>query len=167
MSPLASSLLPPSSPPPNSPSEADESVPGVPDTPIIEVEFCKDYCAGSKEFAGQLPCPGVLVCWHVGSIWETYPYVLHALHDLGWIPISLGSEDNTLRLQSEHCQHLVGGSSGWSCPTCVSLPSSVKFKAFLDHAVEAKAHTPWKYLTDKQKVALMKKTTLQLHQLHC
>lgn len=163
-SPRAPSLLPPSSPPPDSPSEAGGPS-AIPDVPIIEVEFCKDSRTGNKELAGQLPCPGVLVRWHVGSIWETYPYALHALRDVGWIPISLGSQDNTLRLRSEHCQHPDGGSSGWSCPACISLPSSAKFKTFLSHASEAKAHTPWNYLTDKQKVALMKKMNLQLRQL--
>ncbi|KAF8055441.1 hypothetical protein FPV67DRAFT_1435919 [Lyophyllum atratum] len=112
-----------------------------------------------------LPCPGVRVYWDAGSIWDTYPYSIHAVRDVGWVPIALGDSDRSIQLRAENCEFPTTGSDGFSCSVCLSLRYSQKFSAFIAHAEEANAHTPWDYLTPKQRKALMKKMALTIKQL--
>jgi hypothetical protein len=107
----------------------------------------------------------VRVFWDAGSIWDTYPYSLHAVCDVGWVPIGLGDCDRSIQLRADTCKNPETGSDGFSCEACMSLRHLQKFRTFLVQAEEAKANTPWDYLTAKQRKALMKKMKVTIKQL--
>ena len=49
---------------------------------------------------------GVLVSWTPGSVWDTYPYQLHAYHCLGWEPVSFLKATNQLHLRADSCTNM-------------------------------------------------------------
>ncbi|KAJ3714758.1 hypothetical protein C8R42DRAFT_591007, partial [Lentinula raphanica] len=110
------------------------------------------------------PCPGIMLSWKPGSIWDTYPFALHAVQDVGWIPIGPGHGSQSIQLRSDKCQFPTTGGSGLPCDTCCALEYSSRFINFMAQAEEVKERTPWKYLTSTQREKLMKKMTLTAKQ---
>lgn len=166
------STLPPSSPEQELTGiqEIQQPDPGAPlSDPSQPFPFHMELCVDSRVDGGAekdtLPCPGVLIHWDAGSIWETYPYAFHTTKASGWVPISYGENENSIQLRSNKCKHPVGGSSGHTCIACQTLRYSHEFRTFVEHATEAKPKTPWDYLSHKQQRQLMKKMRAQLVQL--
>ena len=109
------------------------------------------------------PCPGVLVAWKSGSIWDTYCYQIHAMHNVGWEPISFKTDTNELRLRAEKCSLNTEG--GRSCFACLSIETSRMYRDFVERAFNVKDHTPWKYLNPQQHTSLAIKLTKEIKRL--
>lgn len=113
---------------------------------------------------GREPCPGVLVEWEAGSVWETYPYHRHAGSQLPWEPVTF-ENDRWLRIRSIECDGFIQGQMQASCLTCSAVPTSAQFRAVMDRAISAGIHTPWMVLTFKQLHAKLQKTMAKFRQL--
>ena len=46
--------------------------------------------SGPSNQLSKIPCPGLAIAWHPGSIWETYPYHQHEIRAVGWRPVAFG-----------------------------------------------------------------------------
>ncbi|KAJ7273135.1 hypothetical protein C8J57DRAFT_1063442 [Mycena rebaudengoi] len=107
-------------------------------------------------------CPGVGVPWSTGSIWGDYPYILHDDPDIGWEPISFDSQTNTIFFRSEDCLNPDSGSSHIICKSCQTLPHTTAFVNVQARAKEVKDYTKLRYMTSRQKDALISKMAAQL-----
>ncbi|KAK6996275.1 hypothetical protein R3P38DRAFT_2565915, partial [Favolaschia claudopus] len=107
-------------------------------------------------------CPGIGVKWTTGSVWGDYPYILHENPDIGWEPISFDSQTNTIYFRSDRCKGSSQGNSTKACQPCEQLPSSVTFANVQERAKEVKSHTNLRYLTSRQKDALIAKLLRQV-----
>ncbi|KAJ7752335.1 hypothetical protein B0H16DRAFT_1459931 [Mycena metata] len=116
-------------------------------SPVLELEV--------KEQPTVKPCPGVSIPWTPGSHWMTYPYLQHGVSTVGWEPIAFGT-DNTIQFRADTCRQTILDTSNAPCIACQVLPSSSKFRQFVDRAVESVPHTPWQYLSAEQQLKLMK-----------
>ncbi|KAK7020913.1 hypothetical protein R3P38DRAFT_3548264 [Favolaschia claudopus] len=115
-------------------------------------------------------CPGIGVKWTTGSVWGDYPYILHESPDIGWEPISFDSQTNTIYFRSDQCKRSSEGDSAKVCRPCAELPSTRAFVNVQERAKEVKSHTNLRYLTSRQKDALILKlfrhVALLENQLH-
>jgi hypothetical protein len=100
-------------------------------------------------------CPGVLVSWTPGSVWDTYPYQLHAYRSLGWEPVSFLKATNQLRLRADGCTNMCS-IDDQPCGQCSSLLNSVKYTTFLNRAHNVLNYTNWNYLSALQLKQLCK-----------
>ncbi|KAK7041233.1 hypothetical protein R3P38DRAFT_2768597 [Favolaschia claudopus] len=114
------------------------------------------------ELEDKKGCPGIGVKWTTGSVWGDYPYILHENPDIGWEPISFDSQTNTIYFRSDRCKGSSQGNSTKACQPCKQLPSSVTFANVQERAKEVKSHTNLRYLTSRQKDALIAKLLRQV-----
>lgn len=101
-------------------------------------------------------CPGVLVKWTPGSVWNTYPYHQHSSKKmkLEWEPVSWNSEEG-LCLRATSCEAREPASVKHVCRICAVLPSSARFRHFLQQNTgNAKPRTTLEYLNQQQLLAV-------------
>jgi hypothetical protein len=93
-------------------------------------------------------CPGIVVNWTLGSVWDSYPYQVHATCSLGWQPIAFSELTNSITISARSC---LGESvqDSIACKSCATLPSSGKFRDFVDQAVNISNFAHWEYLSAK------------------
>lgn len=109
------------------------------------------------------PCPGYTVSWSAGSVWTTYPYHQHGTREsMGWTPIAFQIDPNTIVLQANTCSKEIPESNTLPCTSCGNIEFSSSFVSFVNRAKEAKAHTPWDYLTSEQLQTLLNQMSAQL-----
>lgn len=104
-----------------------------------------------------IQCPGLDVTWTPGSIWETYSYHQHHIRAVGWKPVRFGEEENVIFLQSDKCHQTVLDTDEPPCIECRLIINSANYSHVMEHAKEAKDHTPWNLLTAEQSHALLQK----------
>lgn len=113
------------------------------------------HCDAPRSETDNLPCPGMMVRWEAGSIWDTYPYHQHASRNIGWTPIGYGQDDRSLLIRSDGCTAPKTGSDGYPCNACLHVEHSSNFRKFVERSFEVKDHTPHTYLNPKQLIALI------------
>lgn len=130
-------------------------------------ELCSSIAGMPSNLTPARPpkCRGVLVEWTPGSVWRTYPYHRHAqdADRLPWEPVVV-ENDRWLRICSEDCEG-EADTDDEVCSTCASVPGTARFRAVMDRAVSASAHTPWKYLTREQLDRILRNNTGKYRQL--
>lgn len=101
-------------------------------------------------------CPGVVVDWTPGSVWNTYPFQQHDLSRVKLPWEIIGWEMNgQLRLRSAHCQAPKFAPVQHTCPTCAFIPYSSRYRQFMQsNADDAKPHTTLEYLNYRQLLAV-------------
>jgi hypothetical protein len=114
--------------------------------------------------AQKFPCPGVAVNWTLGSIWDTYPYQVHAHWSLGWQPVAFLEANNTIIIHADSC---TGNSK--QCDTVCQyhggLLSTNKFRDFVDWATDVSDFANSEYLNAKQLQAAMRWLSTKCQQL--
>lgn len=108
-------------------------------------------------------CPGTLIHWQPGSVWNTYPYQRHDVQTLPWVPIGFDS-DQRLQLRSVKCRLTLQSSKELqesTCSQCWAIESSSAFKKFVNSAVDPAKHTPWAYLNHRHIYELLAKATTE------
>ena len=101
-------------------------------------------------------CPGIVVEWTPGTIWETYPFPSHSLVKHPWDIIEFCSLSR-LRLRSKACAAPVGrGGYGHTCSHCLAIPHCGPYKKFESRANNAPPHTPHGLLSFNQLAAIPK-----------
>lgn len=113
------------------------------------------------------PCTGILVQWKPGSVWNSYPYQLHAERGMPWIPIGFEG-DRHLCLQSTKCSIILSDPKELnrrSCRQCDAICNSASYQDFEARAMDAAEHTPWRYLTPLQMQKLAAKLVARNHTL--
>lgn len=115
-------------------------------TSISGIEFSLANLSTSSTITEPVlgPCPGALIAWKPGSIWDTYCYQIHAMRDVGWEPVAFKTETNEICLRADRCTGNTVGSR--SCFACLSIETSRSYRDFVERAFNVKDHTPWKYL---------------------
>ena len=95
-----------------------------------------------------------MVDWAPGSVWDTYPYQVHATWTLGWQPIAFSKATDSIRIRINSC---IGETiqDGIACKSCAALPSSGKFWDFVDQATHILDFAHWEYLNARQLHAVM------------
>ena len=109
-------------------------------------------CAAAAQ---KFPCPGIAVNWVPGSVWDTYPYQVHAHRSLGWQPIAFLKATNTITIHADGC---TGDSKrcDTACQYCGGLPSTNAFRDFVDWATNISEFTNSEYLNAKQLQAAVR-----------
>src|ERR1700735_4467373 len=110
-------------------------------------------CAAAAQ---KFPCPGIAVNWVPGSVWDTYPYQVHTTRSLGWQPIAFSKATNSITIRIDSC---IGESiqDGAACKSCAALPSSGKFRDFVDQATNISDFANWEYLSAHQLRAALRR----------
>jgi hypothetical protein len=105
--------------------------------------------------ARKYTCPGIVVDWTPGSVWDSYPYQVHTTRSLGWQPIAFSEVTNSITIRARSC---LGESvqDSIACKSCATLPSSGKFRDFVDQAAHISNFTHWEYLSAKQLQAALR-----------
>lgn len=131
-------LLPPSSPPPLSPTLGYES---------LDPNYSDE---NDSEEEDQEICKGQWIEWAAGSVWDSYAYSQHDDDSIGWTPIGFKG-DNQICLQSKFCRNFLKKDSEHtckSCGSCYALLNSKSLLQFIHHANQDPIpHTPWRYLS--------------------
>ena len=98
--------------------------------------------------------PRIVVEWVPGSVWDTYPYQLHATRSLAWQPVAFSMDTNSITIYANSC---IGESiqDGAACKSCMPLPSSAQFQDFVDKATNISDFANWEYLNAKQLQAAL------------
>ena len=107
---------------------------GLPDTepttrPTLQILVVPP--TGPSEQLSIIPCPGVAIAWHPGSIWETYPYHQHEIQAVGWRPVAFGNENNKIFLRSDRCFGFILDIDEPPCKECWQIEYSNKFQEFV------------------------------------
>ena len=114
--------------------------------------------------AQKYSCPGILVDWTPGSVWDYYPYQVHTAHSLGWQPTAFSEATNSITIRACSCLHeSVQGST--MCKSCATLPSSGKFQDFVAKATHVSDFAHWKYLDVRQLQAVMRQLSNKCREL--
>src|SRR5882762_4967692 len=116
--------------------------------------------AASQKFL----CPGIVVDWAPGSVWDTYPYQIHATQSLGWQPIGFPKATNTITIRADSC---IGNStqSNTACKYCGGLPATTKFQDFVNWATNVSEFAHWEYLNARQLQAAMRQLSNKCREL--
>jgi hypothetical protein len=106
------------------------------------------------------PCPGIEIEWIPGTVWSTYPVLLHDTRNVPWHFQSFREKKvlpaesiSLIGLQALDCEFPETGTDGSTpCPPCVNLPNSNQFRQTVARAQETavNSHTPLELLTAQQ-----------------
>ena len=112
----------------------------------------------------KFPCPGIAVDWAPGSVWDTYPYQVHAHRSLGWQPIAFSKATNTITIRTDSC---TGDSKqhDTACQYCGGLPSTTTFRDFVDQATNISEFANSEYLNARQLQTAMRWLSIKCHEL--
>ena len=111
-------------------------------------------------------CPGVLIVWTAGSVWDSYPFHRHGSDGFPWEVIGFHEDANELQLKSLSCRQKIS-ESDHTCLECLKLPLSAPFRKFVDmNSQEARVlHTSYEYLNHRQLIAVLRNMVTQKEQL--
>ncbi|KAF4567094.1 hypothetical protein EYR40_006090 [Pleurotus pulmonarius] len=118
----------------------------------------------------SIECTGVIVEWTPGSVWDTYPYQSHgSSYQIGWSIVGFESNKH-LRLRALACTTLIDAQNRWelnarACTPCLEIPNSSAFISFMRRAEHANEHTPYSFLSPRQLLLLLVKSTEEIHML--
>ena len=155
------SALPPSSPPiwdTSSSSDSEEDKGSDGDKSVLGPSLLLPSLSIEVE-----ACPGSLIQWQPGSVWNSYPYHQHAAQSLPWEPIGF-EPMNQLRLRSTKCKLILETSKELdehACSRCRAIETSAAFVKFLSHANAPAKHTPWTYLSQRHLYELLTKLSAE------
>jgi hypothetical protein len=114
--------------------------------------------------AQKYTCPGVVVEWTPGSVWDSYPYQVHSACSLGWQPIAFSEATNSITIRARNCSS-ESVQDGGVCKACASLPSSGQFRDFVDRATHVLEFAHWEYLRARQLQAAMRRLSNKRREL--
>ncbi|TEB22324.1 hypothetical protein FA13DRAFT_1695305 [Coprinellus micaceus] len=107
----------------------------------------------------QETCKGQSIWWSSGSVWETYPYELHADSQFPFRLLEIKENGRMIVVQSTRCRVRlkVNEVMRGACSRCSHLGSSSRIRVLMERAAkkDLPSHTPYKYLSHAQKIRLM------------
>ncbi|KAG5634291.1 hypothetical protein H0H81_002523, partial [Sphagnurus paluster] len=112
-------------------------------------------------------CPGQIVEWYPGSVWETYAYQQHDDPSMTWTPVGFEGSKYII-IRSNSCSGKLSQEEllrGWKvCKECCGVINSPRFKNFIANAEkDSVKHTPYAYLSSRQLKCLVVETKRRLH----